>query len=160
MHWYYGHISRARKELIISEELQSNPWSCHALGILNHDDPAAAVNYIKNGLSMRNFDLTYVKEAFQQFLILNAGQELLDAYSELPEEIKLDSRIKYDYMSALAMTGNYQKGYDILMADENYILEDLRECETSIGTLYRNLYKGVFGTDPDSIPSQWDFDAL
>ena len=58
------------------------------------------------------------------------------------------------------MTGNYQKGYDILMADENYILEDLRECETSIGTLYRNLYKGVFGTDPDSIPPQWDFDAL
>ena len=81
-------------------------------------------------------------------------------YSELPEEIKLDSRIRYDYMSALAMTGNYQKGYDILMADENYILEDLRECETSIGTLYRNLYKGVFGTDPDSIPPQWDFDAL
>ena len=160
MHWYYGHISRAKKELMTSEELQSNPWSCHALGILNHDDPAAAVNYIKNGLSMRNFDLTYVKEAFQQFLILNAGQELLDAYSELPEEIKLDSRIKYDYMSALAMTGNYQKGYNILMADENYILEDLRECETSIGTLYRNLYKGVFGTDPDSIPSQWDFDAL
>lgn len=160
MYWYYGHISRAKKELITSEELQSNPWSCHALGILNHDDPAAAVNYIKHGLSMRNFDLTYVKEAFQQFLILNSGQELLDAYSELPEEIKLDSRIKYDYMSALAMTGNYQKGYDILIADENYILEDLRECETSIGTLYQNLYKGVFGTDPDSIPPQWDFDAL
>lgn len=93
-------------------------------------------------------------------MILNAGQELLDAYSELPKEIKFDSRIRYDYMCALEMTENYQKGYNILMADENYILEDLRECETSIGTLYKSLYKGVFGAEPDSIPPQWDFDAL
>lgn len=160
MHWFYGHTSDSKKELLLSQELQSNPWSCHALAILNYDDPETAVNYVKLGLHMRNFDLSYVKEAFQSLLTLNAAQELLDAYAKLPEEITKDSRIKYDYMKALSMTGDLKKGYDILMSDENYILEDLRECEVSIGSLYQTLYKGVFGSEPDSIPTHWDFDAL
>lgn len=160
MHWFYGKRAEAYSEFEKSQELLGNPWSCHALAVLNSDRKEKALHYIRQGLSMRDEDLSYVKEMFRILLVIGAAEEILDIYEELKESIRENSRIRYIYMKALSLTGQCRKGYEMLMEDPQYVMEDIRECEDSIGNLYCMLYKGVFGKEPDVIPQQWDFHAL
>ena len=160
IHWFYGEFQAANEELLLSQSLEANPWSCHALAVLNRNTPETARQYILLGLQMRNFDLSYVKEGFKILLSLDGANDVINTYEELPDEIRKDSRIKFEYMKALSLAGRFKEGYDLLMSDPEYLLEDIREGEDSIGSLYQSLYKGVFGSQPESVPEYWNFNSL
>ena len=40
------------------------------------------------------------------------------------------------------------------------MLEDLRECESSVSDLWREVYQSVKGSAATEIPGQWDFGSL
>lgn len=160
MHWFYGKYKKARKALKRSIALQPSAWAYHALAVLAFPDKEKCVSYIRKGLVLCDYDLSYVKEAFRIFISAEAFSELLDCYSRLPEKIQTESRIHFCYLTALSKTGQYKKGYDILIHEPDYVLDDIREGEDSISDLYSALYKGVFGEVPKEIPAHWNFNSF
>ena len=160
MHWFHGKHKKARKMLERSLALQPSAWAYHGLAVLTFSDRDQRISYIQKGLALCNFDLSYVKEAFRILLLEEAFSELLDCYNHLPEQIQTERRIHFCYLTALSKTGQYKKGYDLLMREPDYVLDDIREGEDSIGSLYSALYEGVFGEAPNEIPAHWNFNSF
>lgn len=140
--------------------LQPSAWAYHGLAVLTFADRDQRISYIQKGLALCNFDLSYVKEAFRILLLEEAFSELLECYNHLPEQIQTERRIHFCYLTALSKTGQYKKGYDLLMREPDYVLDDIREGEDSIGSLYSALYEGVFGEAPNEIPAHWNFNSF
>ena len=159
-HWFHDKKEEAREELLRSYLLKENPWSCHAIAMANLEQKDLVLKYTLKGLELKNDDLSYVKEMFRILLSLGAAKEMIHEYERLSDEIKNDSRIRYDYLSALAAEGECQKGYGLMMSDMEYDLEDIREGEDSLGSLYQTLYQGVYGKMPEKVPQRWNFNSL
>ena len=108
---YKEEYKKARKALKRSIALQPSAWAYHALAVLAFPDKEKCVSYIRKGLVLCDYDLSYVKEAFRIFISAEAFSELLDCYSRLPEKTQTESRIHFCYLTALSKTGQYKKGY-------------------------------------------------
>lgn len=159
-YWFHGEIEKAKGELLLSHIMEENPWSCHALAMLRLKDKNTALTYAKKGLELRNTDISYTKEMFRILLSLEAYEEVIKDYESLDEEMKKESRLRYDYLLALAGMKEYQKGFDLLMSDPEFDLADNREGEDSLGSLYQILYEGVYQKSPEEVPARWNFAAL
>lgn len=151
----------AKKYLLSSNELKENPWALHALAVLSLKDEnnEEAVNYIVKGLSYKKPDLSYLKEGFKILLTAQGYNELLEVYETLPDNLKQESRIYFDYIVALSETGNEQTAYELLIADKNFELADIREGEDSIGKLWSDLYFKLYGKKMD-VPHIYNFNSL
>lgn len=155
-----GHYGHGERELKRSLALKENPWACHGLASLyiltDRKEEAGAA--MEQGLRMRPDDLGYVKDGFKLLMAAQAHDRLLGIYGGLPEEIRADSRLKFDCMCALAGTGEHLKAYEML--EDGFVLDDLREGEDSVGDLWKELYAAKFGKEADEVPAQWDFHSL
>lgn len=158
--WKQQHKA-AKKYLLSSNELKENPWALHALAVLSLKDEnnEEAVNYIVKGLSYKKPDLSYLKEGFKILLTAQGYNELLEVYETLPDNLKQESRIYFDYIVALSETGNEQTAYELLIADKNFELADIREGEDSIGKLWSDLYFKLYGKKMD-VPHIYNFNSL
>lgn len=152
---------KAREYLLSSNELKENPWALHALSVLSLKDGnyAEVINYMTKGLSYKKSDLSYLKEGFK--ILINAGgyRELLEIHATLPEDIKQESRIYFDYIVALSNTGNAQAAYDLLTSVKDYELADIRECEDSLGELWTDLCMKLYGRKI-AVPHIYNFNSL
>lgn len=157
-----GKEDLAEQEFLASRELEETPWICHALGslyILTGKKEEASAWLVK-GIRKRPCDLSYVKEGFRLLLSLNAHKEVLELYSILPEEIRRESRLIFDYYAALGETGDWEQVHDYLERHPDFVLEDLRECEDDLAELWRRSCEGRDGKTIDELPRQWDFESL
>lgn len=159
-HWFHQEVEKAKEELLLSLRMEENPWSCHALAMLSLEEKNTALTYTLKGLELRNDDLSYVKEMFRILLSLEAYEEEIEEYEKLDEAMQKESRLRYDYLLALAGKGEYQKGYEILMEEPKFDLVDIREGEDSLGSLYQILYEGVYKKSPKEVPQRWNFNSL
>lgn len=162
MHLYHEEKSLAEEELKESLELAENPWAYHGLAAISvlSGDKDSAKRYMSRGLAMRTEDLSYAKEAVRLLLMAEGYEQIAETYERLPEEIQKESRMLFAYMTALSFIGRSKEAYQILTEMKDYVLDDLREGEDSLGQLYGKLYESVHAKKPDSIPHEWNFNAM
>lgn len=151
----------AKQYLLSSNDLQENPWALHALSVLalKESDMDKAADFIIKGLFYQKLDLSYLKEGFKILLITKEYNKLLEIYETLPEEMKTESRIYFDYLVSLSHTGNEETAYKLLTATDCFEVDDLRECEDSIGDLWSELHFKLYGTK-EPIPHHYNFSSF
>lgn len=155
-----GNLQQAKEHLFASNSIAENPWALYALSALElqFGNEKQAVSYITSGYAYRKQDLSYVKETWKLLLLCRSYDTLISLYESLPKEFQEESRIHFGYLQALSHTGHEKKVLDCL-EHTDFVLDDLRECESSLGTLWRLVYKKVHGTDGE-LPRKYNFDSL
>lgn len=154
-------FAAAKAELLASYNCAHNPWALHGLAALalRNGNKAEASDYILEGYSFRKEDLSYLKETWKILLLADAYDKLLTIYETLPENFQNESRIYFGYLMALGRTGREKEAFEILTGDTPLELVDLRECEDTLGALYKELHKKIYGTE-GTVPHVYNFYSL
>lgn len=166
LHMYHCAYKKARKAFKESFRLQENAWACHGLAsaYLLEGRKEKAVQWIRRGLCIRiaatSTDLSYIKEGFKILLSVNAYEDVLKFYEMLTEEMQKESRIYYDYLTALGYSGKWDQVRSYLEKHPEYTLDDLREGEDSVSELWSEAHKRSCGDSTCEVPVQWDFNSL
>lgn len=158
LHAYYDRLDCAVAEMNTARRLSANAWTYHGsavFSILCSTDDNDIVSYVKSGVALRRNDIGYVKEMFRILLDLKCYAVLTELYAQLPDDTASESRICFDYMLALAHTGREQEALALLSDD--FVLDDLRECETAVSDLWLILHHTH---DYTQVPPQWKFESL
>ncbi len=150
----------AEKHFSISNSISENPWALHALAVIavKNENFEQAVSYITLGYSYVKEDLSYLKETWKILLGCRSYDTLVSIYDALPKEAAEESRIRFGYLLARSRTGHAKEVLDCLER-EKFVLDDLRECEETLGTVWSESYKRVYGEE-GKIPSMYNFAAL
>lgn len=153
-------IELAAEYLITSTTLEPNPWAYHGLSALylKNRNNNSAIECILKGYSMRKEDLTYLKETLKILLLAEGYEEIKTIYKTLPENFAKESRVFFDYLIALARTGQ-EKEVLRYLDDHHLVLDDLRECETSLGLLWEEVYEKVYG-EKGVLPRKYNYRSL
>lgn len=155
-------MSNARKALETSERLMPSAWAKHGLAVcaITEGKAEEAVMLMKEAMKDYWNELSMVKECFRIYLQLNAYEEILNSYEKLSDRIRMESRIRFNYIQALAGTGAYEKAYALLMKEDGLEVTDLREGEGDIGGLWRELHRKIYGDGEIRIPHKLNFNSL
>lgn len=163
MHLYREDYERAASELQISLDCAPNAWAYHALAIVKYKCGKydSAAEYIHMGAIKRADDLSYIKECFRILLAMKKYAELLQLIDYIPQEMKKEHRIHYDYIIASTHC-NADVCPEALkeLEDETFTVDDIREGDDDLSNFYRWLYKEVYCEYPDDIPYHLNFHSL
>lgn len=153
-------IKLAAECLITSINLEPNPWAYHGLSVLymKNGENDSAMEAILKGYSMRKEDLSYLKETLKILSLMEGYEQIKTIYKTLPGNFAKESRVFFHFLTALARTGQEKEVLDYL--DEHYlILDDLRECETSLGLLWEEVYEKVYHRK-GVFPKKYNYNSL
>lgn len=157
-----GENQKAEQEFLTSWNLEETAWACHALAslCLLEDRNGEAADWMIRGIRMRPEDLSYVKEGMRILLTVKGYAGILELYPALPEEIRQESRVTFDYYAALGGAGRWQEVYDFLRTHREFLLEDLRECEDNLAQLWEMACQELKDQKTEPVPEHWDFSSL
>lgn len=158
LHFHYDCENEAYKEMEEALKISENPWTCHGYGSLlclgDKADKEKALPWLLKGLTLRKDDIGYVKSVLRLLLVCEKYREIISVYESLPVTVAEEKRIMFDYMVALSKSGEEEKAKKLLKDD--FVLDDLRECELGVSELWKSIHKDE--TIP--IPPQWNFYSL
>lgn len=165
-HLGLNHLSRGKMEeaeanFSESIRLHDNAWSCYGLAsllCLEGRDDKKAIAVMEKGILMRREDLSYVKEGFRVLLRCGGYETLVRVYEQLPECVASETRVTLEYIAALSHVGRYREAYDLLTADGGLVVDDFREGENSIASLWLDLRKKL-NMPEEKVPHVFDFNA-
>ena len=160
--FWKGNLEAAKEYFGYSLERKESPWAYHALAscYAYEKEDQKAISCMEKGLLMRRDDLAYVKDGFRILLQAKGYGELVGLYDTLPEEIREESRIQFGWVTALSRTGEKRRAYDFLKEhQEDYTLDDLRECDTSLEKLWIELETDLFGACK-GVPKRYRFASM
>lgn len=159
-HLAKNELKQAETQLLASNTRKENPWALHALAVLKYrcGNEKQAASCIVSGCSYRKKDLSYVKETWRLLLLCHSYEALTALYGSLPGQFQKDSRILFGYLQALAHTGHEKKVLDYLDS-HSFVLDDLRECEESLGELWHFVHKKVYGEN-GRLPRRYNFNSV
>lgn len=144
-----------------SLDFAENPWAYHGLAFLylREGRIEEAVSMMKKGMEWKREDLSYVKAGLQLLREAKDYEGSVQVISKLPEKIRHDERVQFEYLYAVGYKGNWKEVWQYLEEHSDYSMYDLRECETSITELWKDAYKAVFGEEAKEVPYHWDYNA-
>ena len=142
-------LASARIALEQAARLDQSAWTMEALAALalKEKKREEAADWMLRGAQLRKRDIQYLKTAGTILLRSGAFREWLEFYAGLEPDIQRDPRLYFDYITAMAESGERQAAYEILRTTDHMFLDDLRECEGSIEDLWQELHRALFGTD-------------
>lgn len=155
-----NNIDASTECFIESMTLEPNPWAYHGLSViyLKNQKNHGAIEFILKGYEMKKDDISYLKETLKILLLAKGYEEIKKLYHTLPKDFAEESRVLFDYLIALARTGQEKEVLDYLN-EHHLVLEDLRECETSLGSLWEEVYERVNG-DKGTLPKKYNYHSL
>lgn len=153
-------IESAAEYLTKSVALESNPWAYHGLSVLylKKGEDHSAAECILKGYRMRETDLSYLKETLKILSLTEGYEEIKTIYKALPENFAKESRVFFHDLTALARTGQEREVLAYL-DEHDLVLDDLRECETSLGLLWEEVYEKVHGKK-GILPKKYNYQSL
>lgn len=156
-----GDYGQAEHCLRRSNDLEANPWACHALACicLMGKDSVGAADWMSRGLSMESQNISYLKEALKILYHSGAYKKIVEFYENLKTEIQQVGKLKYYYIAALNKLGEVQRAYDTLEEDGGLVIDDIREGEDSISQLWSELSEKLWG-EKKKVPYKYDFMAF
>lgn len=139
-----------------------NPVALYILGLLflAKGQKKKALEAFEKTLSYRKDDLSFLKEIFSLFNEQKAYSCTLNAYRTLQDTLQKDTRLLYCYIEALANTGKEKEAFDLLTADGGLVIDDLRECNSAIGPLWKRLYLALHDETDVEIPGHYQFNSF
>lgn len=151
----------AGRELEASICAAEQPWACHGLAALlaleGREEEAARM--MEKGILLRKDDLGYVKEGFQILLTCQAYEILKGIYEELEDGLKENGRLKFGYIRSLFQMGETERAEELLEEGGGLIVEDIREGESGLGALWREL-QNAKGIKDAPVPYRFDFESI
>lgn len=63
-------------------------------------------------------------------------------------------------MQHLANIGEEEKAFELLTANGGLVIDDLRECNSSIGVLWKQLYLALHDETDVTIPERYQFNSF
>lgn len=149
----------AKKELLASIRLQDNPWAYAALAALSllNNKNKDAVTYVEKGLTYQRDNLSYLIESFRILLACEEYESLVKIYVNLSRDLKENTRLTFGYITSLTRTGHEKQAYKLLSDD--FVLDDLRECDDTLGTIWKEVTEKLFGK-AQSVPHELNFESL
>lgn len=154
-------IPCAEHYLLRSWERKHNPWACHGLACvcLLSDREEEAADWMEKGLSIENRRVSYLKEALKILGLCKEYGRLIRWYENLDKNTREIGKVKYYYIHALHKTGEDKKAYELLEENGGLVIDDIREGEDSVASLWSELYENLFGVKK-SVPYRYDFKAF
>ena len=151
----------AEHYLLRSWERKHNPWACHGLACvcLLSDREEEAADWMEKGLSIENRRVSYLKEALKILGLCKEYGRLIRWYENLDKNTQEIGKVKYYYIHALHKTGEDKKAYELLEENGGLVIDDIREGEDSVASLWSELYENLFGVKK-SVPYRYDFKAF
>ena len=151
----------AEHYLLRSWERKHNPWACHGLACvcLLSDREEEAADWMEKGLSIENRRVSYLKEALKILGLCKEYGRLIRWYENLDKNTREIGKLKYYYIHALHKTGEDKKAYELLEENGGLVIDDIREGEDSVASLWSELYENLFGVKK-SVPYRYDFKAF
>nr|WP_307998771.1 hypothetical protein [uncultured Merdimonas sp.] len=151
----------AGRELEASICAAEQPWACHGLAALlvleGREEEAARM--MEKGILLRKDDLGYVKEGFQILLTCQAYEILKGIYEELEDGLKENGRLKFGYIRSLFQMGETERAEELLEEGGGLIVEDIREGESGLGAIWREL-QNAKGIKDAPVPYRFDFESI
>lgn len=170
--WYYfyclslleydsGRPDLADQALAASLALQKTAVGYYTAAVyaLDQGEREAAVQHISAGLALCGERLSYIKEALKILQTAEAWTSMLTYIDRLSAPLSADGRISFYRALALCETGRPQEALEILEQNGGLIISDLRECEVSIGHLWRRIQVALYGS-VGPVPHRFNFDSL
>lgn len=157
--WQEGDIERATTAFQIAMAQSENPWTAHVMALmsLRVGDKSSAVLFIQKGISLRADDLMYFKEALLILEHAEAWQASCDAILSCKKELFCAARIQFYYATALHKLGKNSEAMAVLEQGGGLVVDDIRECDNSIGILWRAINTALTGDSTVPIPQVFNF---
>ena len=118
-----------------------------------------AADWMEKGLSIENRRVSYLKEALKILGLCKEYGRLIRWYENLDKNTREIGKVKYYYIHALHKTGEDKKAYELLEENGGLVIDDIREGEDSVASLWSELYENLFGVKK-SVPYRYDFKAF
>ncbi|SHO43758.1 DUF5107 domain-containing protein [Anaerocolumna xylanovorans] len=156
---YKENFQEAKAALSKSNQLQENAWAKYGLSITAIAECCyeEAITLLESGIKQNRTDLSYVKESYKVLNKLKAVKVMHELYLQLPAEIAAESRMVLNYIIALKGIGEYQRAYELLMNNGGLEVDDIKEGEDSIGSIWLELYSKLYPKENAFVPHKFHF---
>jgi tetratricopeptide (TPR) repeat protein len=146
-----GDPASARRCYASSLAHQENPWALRALALLDLQagDLAAAADAYLQAHRLAPEHAHLAKETVAALLSAERPAEALKVLEALPEDVRSRGRFRMLEAQAAAASGDRDRARAIV--DAGVLVDDLREGETALSSLWESLYPGV------PLPSRYNF---
>ncbi len=140
-----GEIALAKKYAKKCLNLTESVWALHILACiyLNENKFTEAFKNAEKAFLLGKENLFICREMFNIMNRAKKHKEIIQLYDFVPEQFKDDGRIKVYLLEALIRTGNTERAKQVLDINGNFEIDDIREGEKSIFTLYKELYGDI-----------------
>lgn len=142
-----GRMDLARRALHRSLALQ--PTACGlylaAVCAICRGQKKAAARQMARGFALCGDNLAYAKAGLEVYIAAGAWKELLDQIQSLPAALAADSRVRFDRALALHRLGREEEALAELEREGGLELEDIRECDRTIGYLWQDIQHSRLG---------------
>jgi len=118
------------------------------------------VSFALEGMKLCRNSLSYAKDVFKLLNNCGAYGEMKELYLGLPDPIVREGRIRLYYIIALKELGEFDQAYELLMENGGLIVEDIREGEDSIGTLWQEIYRQLYPEGQEKLPHVFCFKSF
>lgn len=157
-HWYAylqlgvtayiaGMVEKAENAFLNSVQKTPSIWAYRNLAMIyisEYGQVEKGLSYLEKALKLPNANSVYafLKDVGRAFTEHGRDQEWLDVYQNLSDELKAMGRLKLYYAYALMNLNYLDKAKAIITPD--FVLNDIREGESSITKLWQELYKKIY----------------
>ncbi|MEG1011822.1 MAG: DUF5107 domain-containing protein [Ruthenibacterium sp.] len=160
--WQQKHFSMARAILEHAAGMEENAWTLQALAALYlcEGKPDIAAPLMTKGILLRPADASYVKEGVRLLVRAEAWPLIAGLFDELDERVWQEPRMRFYRAQTLLRLGDARSAQELLCADGGLEIADLRECEASVGALWREVHDTLHERAGEPIPHFFNFDSL
>ncbi|MEG2930489.1 MAG: DUF5107 domain-containing protein [Ruthenibacterium sp.] len=160
--WQQKRISLARAILEHAAGMEENAWTLHALAALNMREgkPDVAAPLMTKGILQRPTDASYVKEGVRILVRAQAWELVAGLFDTLDSAIWQEPRMRFYRAETLYRIGDARAAQEILCANGGLEVADLRECELSVGPLWRAVHDALHEREGEPVPHFFNFDSM
>lgn len=171
-HWYvqyniallendFQRFDLAMQAINKSLEFKPTAWAHYVKSVflLREQQLEKATLEIIKGMRLCANRLDYSKAAFAVLEAAKKWDAIANEFKTLPESLQSDSRLRFYYAQALYNLRQPQEALDILQADKGLLLADIRECDKTIGILWRDIQLAITGKK-QNVPHFFNFNSV
>ncbi len=118
-----------------------------------------AAKRMAQGFALCGDDLAYVKAGLEVYTAAEAWKTMLEQIDKMPAALAADSRVRFSRALALHRLGREEEALDELEREGGLELEDIRECDRTIGYLWQDIQYSRLGKYLP-VPHFFNFNSL
>lgn len=140
---------------------KSIPWAHYvrAVFLLREQRLEEVEQAIKEGVALCPNRLDYAKAAFTVLETAQRWMCMEALYEAMPDTLQKDARLRFFYAQALHHLKKTEAALQILEANGGLLLADIRECDRTIGVLWRDIQLTLTG-QKQAIPHFFNFNSV